>query len=251
MSGIVSEIKCKNCGAPLSINPGEIMATCRYCGYTGVVGADQPFQLEHSLVLNNNNAASIENALRDWMREGFMKPGDLAKKSKILTLELRYLPFWLVPMEATSNYEGVLERISPPSSRKGVIDRNYDWLVLGRKGAAFPTRDYSVPDTGKIPFDFKRIDAGAKFLNSEISSEEAVQHAKDEVDVNQRFLAKQEIDQVTSFSTSFRVGTPTYVHAPIWFSVYEYKGRSFNALLDGSSGQVLRADIPQADFKML
>jgi hypothetical protein len=185
------------------------------------------------------------------MREGFMKPGDLAKKSKILTLELRYLPFWLVPMQAASNYEGVLERISPPSPRKGAIDRDYDWLVLGRKGAQFPTRDYTVPDTGKIPFDFKRIDSGAKFLNSEMTSEEAVQHARDEVEANQRFLAKQEVDQMTSFNTNFKVDKPTYIHAPIWFSTYEYKGRSYNALLDGSSGAVLRADIPQTDFKMI
>jgi len=244
LSGIVSEIKCKNCGAPLAMNPGEIVSTCRYCGYTAVVGANEPFQLEHSLIINNNNAASIENALRDWMREGFMKPGDLAKKSRIQSLELRYLPFWLIPIEATSTYEGVLERISPPSPKKGVIDRDYDWLVLGRKGAQFPTRDYTVPDTGKIPFDFKRIDAGAKFLNSEMTSEEAAQHAREEVDVNQRFLAKQEIDQVTSFNTNFKVEKPTYIHAPIWFGTYEYKGRSYNALLDGSSAAVLRADIP-------
>ena len=180
-----------------------------------------------------------------------MKPGDLAKKSKILLLELRYLPFWLVPLRATSSYEGILERVSPPSSRKGLIDRNYDWLVLGRKGAQFPTRDYAVPDTGKIPFDFKRIDPGAKFLNSEMTSDEAIQHARDEVDANQRFLAKQEIDQVTSFSTIFKTDKPGYLHAPIWFNTYEYKGRSYNALLDGSSGQVLRADIPQTDFKMI
>ena len=251
LSGIVSEIKCKNCGAPLTINPGEIVSTCHYCGYTSVVGVDTPFQLEHSLILNNHNAASIENALRDWMREGFMKPGDLSKKSKILSLELRYLPFWLVPVRATSSYEGILERISPPSPRKGVIDKDYNWLVLGRKGAQFPTRDYSVPDTGKIPFDFKRIDAGSKFLNSEMTSEEALQHARDEIDVNQRFLAKQEIDQIMSFNTTFKVDRPTYIHAPVWFGNYEYKGRSYNALLDGSSGEVLRADIPQTDFKIL
>src|SRR5437879_13446564 len=134
-----------------------------------------------------------------------MKPGDLAKKSKILTLELRYLPFWLVPIKATSTYEGVLERISPPSPRKGVINRDYDWLVLGRKGAQFPTRDYTVPDTGKIPFDFKRIDSGAKFLNSEMAREEAVQHAREEVEANQRVLAKKEVDQITSSNNTLKL----------------------------------------------
>src|SRR5207244_10027020 len=97
----------------------------------------------------------------------------------------------------------------------------------------------------------KRIDTRAKFLNSEVTSEEAVKHARDEVEANQRFLAKQEVDQITSFNTNFKVDKPTYIHAPIWFSAYEYKGQSYNALLDGSSAAVLRADIPQTDFKML
>ena len=84
-----------------------------------------------------------------------------------------------------------------------------------------------------------------------MTSEEAVEHAREEVDVNQKFLAKQEIDQITAFNTNFKVDKPTYIHAPIWFSSYEYKGRSYNALLDGSSGMVLRADIPQTYFKMI
>ncbi len=115
MSQIVSEIKCPNCGAQLNLSPGELVATCRYCGYTSVVGTDAPFQLQHSLIINNLNNSRITQNLQDWMRSGFMKPGDLAKKSKVIGLELRYLPFWLVPLTATSTYEGMLERISPPT----------------------------------------------------------------------------------------------------------------------------------------
>jgi hypothetical protein len=250
MSGIVAEIRCKNCGAPLNVTPGELVATCRYCGYTAVVGADAPFQLQHSLIINRFTAAAITENLQNWMRTGFMKPGDLAKKSRILVLELRYLPFWLVPLKATSNYEGVLERISPPTPRKGTIQNDYDWLVLGRKGSEFPTRDYSVPVEGKIPFDFTKVDPQGKFLNSEMESNEAILHAKEEVQEHQRFLVKQEIDQVTQFSTEYAVDTPTYLHAPLWFAQYEYKARTFNAILDGSSGAVLRADVPPMDFKM-
>ena len=251
MSDIVSEIKCKNCGAPLNLIPGELVSTCRYCGFTAVVGADAPFQLEHSLILNNYNTSAITSALQDWMREGFMRPGDLAKKSRIILLELRYLPFWVISMKATSTYEGILERLPPPTPRKGTIENMYDWLVLGRKGAQFPTRDYKVPVTGKIPFDFTKVDSQAKFLNSELSSAEAVQQARDEVDDHQRFLAKQDVDRITQFSTDFNIETPTYIHAPLWFGQYEYKGRTYNALIDGSSGEVLRADIPPVDFKSI
>ncbi|HEX4920663.1 MAG TPA: hypothetical protein VFV92_07975, partial [Candidatus Bathyarchaeia archaeon] len=115
MSQIVSEIKCPNCGAQLNVSPGELVATCRYCGYTSVLGASTPFQLEHSLILNNFDQNRVIQDLQNWMRSGFMKPGDLAKKSKVTMLELRYLPFWLVPLTATSVYEGVIERISPPT----------------------------------------------------------------------------------------------------------------------------------------
>ena len=251
MSQIISEIKCPHCGAQLNVTSGELVATCRYCGYTSVVGANTPFQLEHSLILNRFDGAGIIRDLQDWMRSGFMKPGDLAKKSRITMMELRYLPFWLVPLTATSTYEGILERVSPPTPRKGTVQNDYDWLVFARKGAEFPTRDYKVPPEGKIPFDFTKIEAQAKFLNSELDSNGAVLHAKDEVQENQRFLLKQEVDQVTKFDTTFTVEKPTYLHAPLWFIQYEYKGKSYNAMMDGSSGSMIRGDIPQTDFKMI
>src|SRR2546429_4230037 len=169
MSQIISEIKCPNCGAQLNLSPGELVATCRYCGYTSVVGANTPFQLQHSLILNNLNNARIAQELQDWMRSGFMKPGDLVKKSKLTALELRYLPFWLVPLTATSTYEGMLERISPPTPRKGTVQNQYDRLVLGRKAAPFPTPASKVPAEGKIPFHFPQIQPQAKCLNNELA----------------------------------------------------------------------------------
>src|SRR5256885_14477249 len=180
MSQIVSEINCPNCGAQLNLSPGELVATCRYCGYTSVVGANTPFQMEHSLILNNLDTIRITQALQEWMRSGFMKPGDLAKKSRTSMIELRYLPFWLVPLSATSSYEGVLERVTPPTPRKGTIQNDYDWLGLGRKASEVPTRDYKVASQGKIPFDFTTVEPQAKFLNSELDRRAAALHAHDE-----------------------------------------------------------------------
>ena len=143
------------------------------------------------------------------------------------------------------------QSIAPATPRKGTIQNEYDWLVLGRRASEFPTRDYKVPTQGKIPFDFTKIEPQAKFLNSELDSASAIMHAKDEVEENQRFLLKQEVDQVTKFDTTFNVEKPTYLHAPLWFIQYEYKGKSYNAIIDGSSASIIRADIPQTDFKMI
>src|SRR5947208_14776836 len=115
-----------------------------------------------------------------------MKPRDLAKKNRITTLELRDLRFWLVPLTPTSTYEGLLERISPPTLRQGTIQNDYDWLVLGRKAAEFPTRAYKVPPEGKLPFDFTKVEPQATFLNSALNGSEAIDDAKDEAEDNQR-----------------------------------------------------------------
>src|SRR5947199_8351727 len=104
MSRIVSDIECPNCGAPLKLSPGELVATCRYCGYTSVVGANTPFQLEHSLIVNELDSTRIAQYLQDWMMSGFMKPGYLAKKSRITIVELRYIHIEPKPPAPTSTY---------------------------------------------------------------------------------------------------------------------------------------------------
>jgi len=93
---VVDEIKCSHCGAPIQFKPGEMLATCKYCGYTVVVETGKTFDFEHSLLLNKYDQTQVEEPIREWMREGFLKPQDLAKKAKISEKNLIYLPFWVV-----------------------------------------------------------------------------------------------------------------------------------------------------------
>ncbi|MGC9346197.1 MAG: hypothetical protein ACP5ER_05355, partial [Candidatus Bathyarchaeales archaeon] len=152
---LVQEIRCSHCGAPIPFEPGEIIATCKYCGYTIVIETGKVFTFEHSMLLNMYDPAQIEESIKNWMRAGFLKPSDLAKKSKITEKTLIYLPFWVVSVEAESDYKGIFERITPPVVKEGKIEKRYDWLVLARRATEFPTREYDVPLKGKIPYDFR------------------------------------------------------------------------------------------------
>jgi len=49
----------------------------------------------------------------------------------------------------------------------------------------------------------------------------------------------------------FSVGDMTYLHAPIWFIVYEYKAKRYNIFLDGATGAVIKGDIPSKGFGIL
>ena len=49
---VIREINCSHFRGPIQFNSGEIVATCRYCGFTQVIKAGNPFIFEHSIFLN-------------------------------------------------------------------------------------------------------------------------------------------------------------------------------------------------------
>jgi hypothetical protein len=161
---------------------------------------------------------------------------------------LVYLPFWVVSAEATTKYKGIFERISPPIVKEGQIQKEYNWLVLAREASGFPTREFNVPLAGKIPYDFRKIEGFAKVLNSEMTKDEALELAKQEIEVHHRFLLQQDIDKIIEASTTINLKQMVYLHAPIWFIKYEYKGNNYQLIIDGSTGNVLKGDIPSTKF---
>ena len=44
--------------------------------------------------------------------------------------------------------------------------------------------------------------------------------------------------------TDLVVKDSEFLHAPIWFSTYEYRGRPYTIVLDAASGEVVRGEIP-------
>ncbi len=203
------------------------------------------------MLLNEYNLEQVENLVRNWMKGGFLKPGDLARSSKILEKTLTYSPFWIVSVNATTTYKGIFERLVPPVVKEGKIEKKYSWLVIARKATQFPTREYDVPLDGKVPYDFRKIESFAKVLNSEMEKREAVELTRQQIEGHHQFLAKQDVDKIIEMKTDFDIGDAVYLHAPIWFIVYEYKGERYQILLDGSTGTVIKGDIPATSSGLL
>ena len=185
------------------------------------------------------------------MQTGFTKPRNLGRDSNIVEKTLMYVPFWAFTVEATSLFKGVFERITPVIVKDGRIEKRYDWLVLARKGTWFPTREYDVPLKAKVPYDFRRIERFAKVLNSEVEETEAVEKARKEIEALHRFLAKEDVDKVIDWVTDFEFVETVYLHAPIWFKVYEYKKKRYSMILDGATGTVIKGDIPAPEFGLV
>ena len=248
---VTKEISCSHCGAPLPVQPGEILITCNYCGFTSVVDTGKAFEFEHSLILNTTAAAQIFDVTKNWMKNSFIAPKDLSKKASLTEQTLTYLPFWVVSGEASSHYKGIFERISPAAEREGDISNNYDWMVLARTQTDFPTRSYHLSLEGKIPFEATKIEKGAKVLNSEMTAQDAAERARDEINNLHQYLAKDRVDKIEEIKTNFQISTTYYLHAPVWFLAYSYKGKRYQAMIDGASGQTIKGDLPGEDIRLV
>lgn len=203
------------------------------------------------MLLNEYTSEQAEKLIGNWMRSGFLKPGDLARSSKVLEKTLTYLPFWVISVTATTTYKGIFERLVPPVVKEGKIEKKYDWLVLARKATQFPTKEYDVPLEGKVSYDFRKIEGFAKVLNSEMEKRDAVELTRQQIETHHQFLAQQDVDKIIEMKTDFKIGEAVYLHAPIWFIAYEYKGERYQVLLDGSTGTVIKGDIPATKFGLL
>lgn len=242
MVKIVEKADCPNCGAPLKIKAGEIVITCEYCGTAVNLKAEKPFVFSHSIIPSKYSQAEIENVVKAWMRSGFAMPGNLARKARFKEVRLVFLPFYVVTAHAVTDYQGVFTRTGQPQPVKDTITREYQWTVLGRRSATFPEREYKIPLSGKASFDLSLIQG--EFLNAELDEGDAQEKARADMEYNQNYLVKEKVDRITESTTTIEVKDYEFLHAPVWFIDYQYNGKLYHIIMDGSTGEVIKGDIP-------
>lgn len=247
MTEIAEKINCPNCGGPLKPEAGEIIVTCEYCGAAMNMAVGKKYFLKHSIIPNKYTPEQISSMAKQWMGAGFLKPEDLAHASRISELSLTFLPFFVLHVSASSKYEGVFTRTGQNIPKKGDFTREYHWKILGRRGSAFPTKEYEIPLSGKVEFDLAHVSKNAKFLNSEMDEREAQSLLRQEIEGHHRFLLSSEMDVIQTIETNLDIRNTEFVHAPVWFLKYEYKGKLYELLFDGASGKTIKGDIPAPD----
>lgn len=246
MVNLVDALNCPHCGAPLDLSPGEIIVTCKYCGSDVRIAGEKQFLLKHSMVAAGYQEDGIRREIAAWMSGGAFRPDDLARASRIESLECIYLPFYVFEVDAFTKWRGVLSRTGQPIEKNGEFRKDLFWKILGRRSSSFPTREYRLPLSAKTTFDMSEMVKGSKFLNAEIDEDEARRITEEEVQEHQkRLLLQEEVDDIIEAKTDVEVKQTEFVHAPIWFVRYSYRGKMYEMTLDGSTAEIVKADVPR------
>jgi len=248
MVKLVDALKCPNCSAPLDLSPGEIIVTCQYCSSDVRIAGEKKFLLKHSIVISTYDEITVKKRIASWMTGGMYRPDDLARKSKVESLECIYLPFYVFEVDAFTRWRGVFSRTGKPFEKNGDLRKDYFWKILGRRLSSFPTREYRLPLSTKTTFDMSQMIQGSKFLNAEIDEDEAKRLVEEEVKQHQkRLLLNQEVDDLVEIDTKVDVKDTEFVHAPIWFVKYSYRDKIFEMIIDGCTAEIIKADVPTPD----
>lgn len=104
----VTELKCPGCGAPIKPQFGEMVITCEYCG-TSISLADAGWKSISKHTMLPISLATKDQAVADLkskMDHGLLHR-HLQEQSTLEELNLSYVPYWVVPVSARTNYTAV------------------------------------------------------------------------------------------------------------------------------------------------
>jgi len=244
---IAKSVDCHNCGAPLALKAGEVIITCEYCGTAFNVASDEAFFLKHSIIPANIDKEDCKEIVRRWMSSGSLKPSNLASDSRIADMSLTFLPFYIVHANVRTSFRGSFNRTGGYESRLGHLNKEYYWKILGRRGSRFPTKEYEIPLVGKETFSLSKIPDNAKYLNAEFDEKDADDLARSEIGAHQKFLLSDQVDKFDTIDHEFEIEDVEFIHAPVWKVDFTFRSVSYQVLLCGSTGEVIRGDIPPPD----
>jgi zinc-ribbon domain len=273
----VQEMKCPSCGAPIKPVFGEMVITCDYCGGSVTLGGAgwKEIQKHTMLPLKVPDQAAAIATVRAAVDAGFFHRHDF-EESKVTEAKLSYVPFWVMPVSASTTYQyqaaaasigGTVGTIAAAELLGGVlgggrgggltvvpimagpvvnptrsetISGQFEFPVIAVKSmGAYQPKDYQFPLAERSLFDKKSVPTGTPVLNGDLGEDAAKGSAKAFVEQLQSEAAHKKHSMVSKLETKTDISEGELLHVPIWYFQLEHKGRKTITLIDGSAGRVI------------
>jgi len=271
--------KCPSCGAPLHPTFGDMVVSCDYCGGSVSLGTQGWKAInKHTLLLPKvTNADEALAVVHKFIDTGFFHRKAF-EESTVADERLTFVPFWIVPVSATTNYSytdvalgvgGTVASVvaaealgsalggnrrgggwvpipvvtGPPvnPTRQDTIAGQYEFPVVAVKAmTAYQPKDYQFQLTERTLFDRKAIPSGTQVLNGDLGEDAAQFSAKSFVTQLQTEAAHKKHSLVSQLHCEVQVSEAELLHVPIYYYQLERKGTKTTVLVDAHAAQVIR-----------
>jgi len=264
-------VKCESCGASSTLEPNITSAHCPYCSTPLIVenAHDEKVIQPKSLLPFKLDKMEAKGAFKKWVDKLWFAPGKL-KKATLNFDHFKgvYIPYWTYDTDTFSQYLGqrgdyyyVTETYTETEDGKSVTKtrqvRKTRWrTVSGTVSKAFD--DILVVATNSLPrkylnklepWDMENLKPFDKsFLSGfiteryQVSLSDGFDIAKGIAETEIRELVRYDIggdeQRITTLNTGYNDITFKHLLLPVFVSAYNYKGKLYQFLVNGRTGEV-------------
>lgn len=261
-------VRCQNCNAISVFNPKHVAQRCDFCGSPAIVPVE-----EHQAPIRPSSLlpfvvpeTDVRERMRRWYATRWFAPNKLKRWAITDTLHGVYLPYWTFDAQVhadwtaesgyyyyvTETYRDAQGKTQTRQVRKvrwvpssGNLDHFFDdELVSGSKGVRgdllakiepFPTT------TDLKPYDPGYV-AGWVVEQYQLDLVAAAERSRQTMDGKVRSLCASRVPGDTHRNLRVRANysgqTFKHILAPIWLLSYTYGRRSFQVVVNGSTGTI-------------
>jgi predicted RNA-binding Zn-ribbon protein involved in translation (DUF1610 family) len=240
--------ECQGCGASMSYDASAQTLRCPFCGSTKLSEQKDAKSLEPEFVVPFvlSESEALER-LREWLRQGFWRPGDLAREATVTKLTQVYVPFWVFAAKVFTYWTADTSQTPRGAMAAwyplfGENSGDYRGVLVGASSVLTPTETSAL-----CPFDLAAaVPPDQVDLNNVVYEQFRVQR-KYARPLAQSALENLERDACTlhvpgncrNMKVNTRVqdltGQPALL--PVWIFAYRYRDRFFRFLVNGQNGQ--------------
>lgn len=265
-----TRISCNNCGATTDFEVTANVLKCAFCGSEQIIAqpSDPNRQTPEAIISFVLTEEQARAKYREWLGNGFFRPGDLTRSATLREIRPVYLPFWSVDATArsqwtamsgrhryrTENYQTTEDGQTVTRQRQvqetdwfpanGSHEGRYSWeLVSASKGLEQGWVDRVEP------FNFGELrQFQSEYLLGRGAEECALDRNQAE-QVAQRIIQQKEESECGRLvpgdthrdlrvSTSLDEVTARLLYLPIWLAAFHYKQKVYRFVVNGQTGKV-------------
>lgn len=251
-------VRCQSCHAISVFDAATVGRRCDFCGSSAIVPyeeTDDPFRPESMLPLAIAEAQA-RDGVRAWRRRQWLAPNGFSTNALTDTLKGVYLPYWTFDAFAAASWTAesgehyyVMEggrrvqrtRWTPAS---GHLTHAFDdELVPASRGVerALLRRIEPFPTAQLVPYSPAFV-AGWTVERYQIDLVAAATRAREQMIEAVRDLCGHAVPGDTyrnlNVETTFSGETFKHILAPVWLVSYVYRGRTFQTVVNGVTGEV-------------
>lgn len=237
-------LNCPRCGGTVPIPEGQAIIQCPYCDLRALVRGERGqrrFQVPCRV-----DAATATQKLGQFLSSNMAIAFDARAQARLSEQFLAYLPFWTAWARVLGWVfgkekvgSGKNERWEP---RERKVTEDMTWTGAACDVGEFGVQRIELTTQEVAAFDADVLHAAGLVFEPVSSVSEAQTAARSEFEG--RVRAKSGVDNISQSIIRFVNERFGVLYYPLWIARYLYRGRAFQVVVDGFTGQVLYGKAP-------